>query len=665
MKIYLADLTHETITISSDTMPLNVGFLGAYLKKQLGQEVNVELFKSPGELIEKIKEQVPDILGLSNYCWNFELSYFLCEYVKGINPKVLTVMGGANFPKTLGEQDLFLRQHGKIDFYVYQEGELSFCDLVKKSMVNGLDIGKTKQEAIQGCLHLSPEGILLNGGLYPRIRGLNELPSPYLSGVMDKFFGTKLNPFIQTNRGCPFTCTFCHEGEKYYSAVNSFPLDRIGEELDYIGHHVRGQTVLMIADSNFGMYQQDVEICKKIRRIQETKKYPGNISVTTGKNKPDLILKSIETLQKGTISMTASVQSLDPAVLGNIQRKNIEWQTYIDIQKRLHQLDAGYSSRSEVILALPGESKESHFETIRKLIDAGVDRILVYTLMMLYGTYLNSPAEREKYGYVTRFRLIPRGFGEYEGHRCMEVEEVGVANKDMSFEDYKLCRKMSLLLTLVYNNKSFKELFKYLKDNGAEIYPFLLYCFEHAGQADESILKVFADFMRETEEELWESRGALLDHFNREEAFTQLLKEDGGGNLLQKYWVKGVIFNFASLTNFIFDCAVGFLAKKETDCELENIKKYTLLKRNNLFNVENAGDEVFVELDYDLEGWLQDGEGKRLEDFKGKKTFVVSTSEAQRELLKNLLKQYGSGIQAIGKISTRVNVMSFERRFHP
>lgn len=671
IKIYLGDLTHETITISSDTMPLNIGFLGAYLKKQFREEVDVQLFKSPKELIEKIKEQAPDVLGLGNYCWNFELSYFFCEFVKAQNPNALVVMGGANFPNLPQEQHQFLQQRPTIDFYIYQEGELSFCDLLGKFMQKGLDVAKTKQEPIQGCLHLFPETQeLINGGLHLRIKDLSALPSPYLSGVMDKFFHTKLNPFIQTNRGCPFTCSFCHEGDRYYSSVNFFPVDRIVEELDYIRSRLQGQTVLTIADSNFGMFRQDIEICKKIRAIQDHHGYPKLIHVTTGKNRPDLILETIQTLEKGTIRMTASVQSLDAAVLENIQRKNIEWQTYIDIQRKLHEMDSNYSSMSEVILALPGETKASHFETIRKLIEVGVDRILVYTLMMLYGTYLSSQAERKKYAYLTKYRIIPRSFGEFEGYHCIEVEEVGVANKDMSFEDYKDCRKMSLLLTLVYNNKNFKELFYYLKEKGRGIYPFLLFCFERMETAESPIKNIVADFMRETEEELWNSPEALFAYYKSDDHFAKLLDETLGGNLLQKYWAKGVAFHFDTLTDFVFDCARQFLLStpesageslQEIVLELANLKNFTLFKRDRIFDLNETISETVVTLDYDIESWLTDLQKQPLARFKGAKHFKPSQSLEQRQLLSGLYQQYGTSTQAVGKISTRVNIHRLER----
>ena len=63
LKIYLCDLTYDTIILVSDTIPINIGFIGSYLNKQLGNKVSVELFKYPNDLLESIKKEPPDILG--------------------------------------------------------------------------------------------------------------------------------------------------------------------------------------------------------------------------------------------------------------------------------------------------------------------------------------------------------------------------------------------------------------------------------------------------------------------------------------------------------------------------------------------------------------------------------------------------------------------------
>ncbi len=38
LKIYLADLTYDTVTLASEAMPLNVGYVAAYCKKIFGDQ---------------------------------------------------------------------------------------------------------------------------------------------------------------------------------------------------------------------------------------------------------------------------------------------------------------------------------------------------------------------------------------------------------------------------------------------------------------------------------------------------------------------------------------------------------------------------------------------------------------------------------------------------
>lgn len=254
----------------------------------------------------------------------------------------------------------------------------------------------------------------------------------------------------------------------------------------------------------------------------------------------------------------------------------------------------------------------------------------------------------------------------------MEIEEVGVAHRDMPFEDYLLCRKMALLMVLIYNDRGFKELFKYFKEREIPIYPFILYCFNRTDQASPRLQTIFNDFLTETREELWESREALQAFFSEEANIQKLMEGEVGGNLLQKYWAKAVIFNFEWLADFVFDAALEFILKSRavTDetrekivLELGEIKKYLLMKRGNLFELNDLMNERRIPLEFDISNWMQDPENRKLGEFRGKKTFTAFIPVEQRTLLKNLLQQYGTSAQAVGKISTRVNVRKFERHF--
>ena len=98
LKIYFCDLTYDTILLVSDTIPINIGFIASYVKKYLGNEIECTLFKYPKTVIEAIKNSPPDMIALSNYSWNSNLSEYVASITNKNNSNVVTVQGGTNFP---------------------------------------------------------------------------------------------------------------------------------------------------------------------------------------------------------------------------------------------------------------------------------------------------------------------------------------------------------------------------------------------------------------------------------------------------------------------------------------------------------------------------------------------------------------------------------------
>ena len=123
IKIYLCDLTYDTIIFVSDTIPINIGFISSYVTSKLGKKVEIELFKYPNDLLKKIKSDPPDILGLSNYSWNSNLSEYFAKTTKKLNPKCIVIQGGTNFPHTQEEQKKFLLEELGVDFMILKSSK--------------------------------------------------------------------------------------------------------------------------------------------------------------------------------------------------------------------------------------------------------------------------------------------------------------------------------------------------------------------------------------------------------------------------------------------------------------------------------------------------------------------------------------------------------------
>ena len=132
IKVYLCDITYDTIIYVSDTIPLNIGYVGSYMKKKFGDRVEIELFKYPDDIINKLKTSPPDMIALSNYSWNSNLSEFIASLAKKINPNIVTVQGGTNFPYDEPSQKEFLINRPSTDVYAILEGEKTCANIVQR-----------------------------------------------------------------------------------------------------------------------------------------------------------------------------------------------------------------------------------------------------------------------------------------------------------------------------------------------------------------------------------------------------------------------------------------------------------------------------------------------------------------------------------------------------
>ena len=326
LKIFLADLTYNTVTLSTDAFPLNVGFIASYAKKIFGSQVEFTLFKYIDELEQALIQNPPDVLGCSNYCWNERIGLEMFRLAYKMNPDIICISGGPNFPLDPEQQKEFLIKRPEIDAYVPVDGEEGFVNVIRHILDSEQEKDiklRIREDEIDGSLSINSKKELIYSIPVIRSKELDDIPSPYLGGFLDKFFDGKLAPMIQTNRGCPFSCTFCTDGTDLVNKVNQFSTDRVRDELHYIAEHIPPSVhSLHISDLNFGMYHRDLDTCSVISEIIEDKNYPSYINTATGKNAQEKIIAAIKKLA-GSLRLRIAVQSMDQEVLRNIKRDNI------------------------------------------------------------------------------------------------------------------------------------------------------------------------------------------------------------------------------------------------------------------------------------------------------------------------------------------------------
>ena len=221
-------------------IPLGVANLASYAQANVNAAapMSFSIFREPEELKDAIDKAPPDMLGVSSYSWNHRLSTMFARYAKAKNPATLTLMGGPNFPLTKDEQDSWMRTMPEIDAHVRgptYEGEQAFQNIVQRFADVDGSLEALFDEAIPGNQWINPktEEFVVGGDL-ERIRDLDEIPSPYLNGMMDKFFNTGYFALMQIARGCPFTCQFCNSSPRSNSKAFRHSFENIKADLDYI-----------------------------------------------------------------------------------------------------------------------------------------------------------------------------------------------------------------------------------------------------------------------------------------------------------------------------------------------------------------------------------------------------------------------------------------------
>ena len=363
-------------------IPYSIGCLWSYASQFEDIKQNVDLKdiifrrENVDTLVDRLED--PDIIAFSCYMWNWEWSKAVAQRVKERYPKCKIIFGGPQVTDRPEEEEFF-KHHKYVDSISLAEGEQSFTDILR-NLISGKLIEKIYN--------------------YPRLDEL-DIPSPYLTGVFEKIIADNpdvlWNGTLETNRGCPFACTFCDWGGLTYSKLKKFPEEKVLQELHWMAHNK--MDYVTIADANFGVFtDRDMKFTEELVELQKEYGYPQVVDATWYKNSSEEIMEIVKKFISSGFNrgLTLSVQSMDMDVLEEIKRRNMEFSNLkhiFDICNR-EQIP----SYTELILGLPKETFESWSKGLCDVIEMGQhNAIESWLAQLLENAHLNTPGQRTEH----------------------------------------------------------------------------------------------------------------------------------------------------------------------------------------------------------------------------------------------------------------------------
>lgn len=418
--------------LNSFHLPYTVGCLWAYARAQPDIAANYELNQlvwqreSLDALVQKLQHDA--VVGFSTYVWNRQYNLELARLLRLANPDCVIIFGGPE--PAINDPEIFCK-YPFIDAIIKNEGEITFAAILQH-----LDCF----DHVPGML-INQDLQVVDTGLAQRVDDLSILPSPYLLGLFDQLLlenpTVNWSATLETNRGCPYQCTFCDWGSLTLSKIKKFTEQRVYDELEWMS---RNQVDFVnIADANFGIFpDRDRRFVERFIELQQQYGAPSNIAAAFAKNQNREVIDIVELLVKKTLrsnsGLKISLQSFDDNTLDAIKRKNLKSNNIAEI------LEIGRSKGvpigTELILGLPRETLASWQSNIWKLLELGMhDDIDIYYCQVLENAEMNQ-VQREVYDIKTvRIYDYFSPLAQQNIGNTAESIDVVTSTADMSHDD--------------------------------------------------------------------------------------------------------------------------------------------------------------------------------------------------------------------------------------
>lgn len=358
-----------------------------YLKAAAQPEYDVKMreftINDPAlSIASSIYEEAPDVVGFSCYIWNIEETIPVLSILKKVMPHVVIVLGG---PEVSYDSDYWMDRIQEVDIIVRGEGEQTF-----KKVLNAVE-ANTPLHSIPG-LTFRDQGEVHETGPSPKFP-LNEIPSPFRFEEDQKDLSKRIT-YVETSRGCPFTCQFCLSSIEF--GVRYFDIERMKDEITYLMDH--GAKTIKFLDRTFNINRKyALEMFDFLIHNHR----PGTVfqfEITADIMRPEVLTFINENAPAGLFRFEIGVQSTNDQTNELIKRK----QNFKKLERTITMVREGGKvvQHLDLIAGLPEEDYTSFRQTFNDVFRMKPEELQLGFLKMLRGTGLRRDAHKWEYEFM-------------------------------------------------------------------------------------------------------------------------------------------------------------------------------------------------------------------------------------------------------------------------
>jgi anaerobic magnesium-protoporphyrin IX monomethyl ester cyclase len=324
-----------------------------------------------------VREYDPDIVGFTIHSVPHIPTVGKCvKAVRESSKKAVIVTGGLVTSHIKGK---IFSQIPELDIVVLNEGEKTVVDLAEA-------LGKNESlDSVNGILYKNGDGELLETASKPLMKDLDDLPQPAYELIeMERYNDPSIIfPYIETQRGCPYSCKFCgvhFPGDKSSRVVRYRNVSDIVDEIELL-HGKYGFNKFYFSDDTFTINHQHVNnICNEMIERELNSKVAWSAYTRADRVKPEVL----NTMYKaGCRVLAIGIETGSQKGLEKINKKSSIDQ-YINGIRMIK--DAGINVHVLFIIGFPETGHEEIYETLKFLIDNEPTKTQLFVFHPIPGT---------------------------------------------------------------------------------------------------------------------------------------------------------------------------------------------------------------------------------------------------------------------------------------